>query len=83
MSLLLLAALLSADPAVQPAPAQPAPQAATVPAAKPKKPKLVCKTSDDDTGSRMVKRTCLTQEEWDSRAQGRTADDLQTRPTQH
>ena len=83
MSVLLLAALLSAEPAVQPAPAQPATQTTTAQLAKPKKPKLICKSSDDDTGSRMVKRTCLTQQEWDARVQGRSADDLQTLPTSH
>jgi hypothetical protein len=83
MSFLLLAILASANPAVQPAPAPAAPPPATAPAAKPKKPKLICKVSDDDTGSRMVKHTCLTQEEWDARVQGRTVDDLQTLPTQH
>ena len=83
MSVLLLAILASANPAIQPAPAPVAPPPATAPAAKPKKPKLICKASDDDTGSRMVKHTCLTQEEWDARVQGRTVDDLQTLPTQH
>jgi hypothetical protein len=81
MSLLLFAALLSAEPAAQPATAQPAPQTAA--AAKPNKPKLICKTSDDDTGTRMVKRTCLTQQEWDARMQGRTSDEMQTLPTAH
>jgi len=83
MSVLLLALLASANPAVEPAPAPAAPPPATAPAAKPKKPKLICKASDDDTGSRMVRHTCLTQEEWDARVQGRTVDDLQTLPTQH
>jgi hypothetical protein len=83
MSLLLFAALLSAEPAAQPATAQPATAVAAAQAAKPKKPKLICKTSDDDTGSRMVKRTCLTQEEWDARMQGRTSDEMQTLPTAH
>jgi len=86
MSLLLLAALLSAQPTASPPSTQAAPQASTAPTAptaKPKKPKLICKASDDDTGSRMVKHTCLTQEEWDARVQGRTVDDLQTLPTQH
>ena len=83
MSLLLLAALLSAEPAALPPPTQAAPAPTAAPAAKPKKPKLICKASDDDTGSRMVKHTCLTQEEWDARVQGRTVDDLQTLPTQH
>jgi hypothetical protein len=80
MPLLLVAALLSADPSVQAAP-----QAAAVPApvAKPKKEKKICKTDDDTTGSHMVHRTCLTQEEWDARVQGRTVDELNAAPVSH
>lgn len=78
MSLLFLTALLSADPTVQPAPAVPVVASSAVPAAKPKKPKLICKSSNDETGSHMVKRTCLTQEEWDTRVKGRSADELGT-----
>ena len=79
MSLSLVSALLSADPAVE---AAPAPVAQTV-AAKPKKEKKICKTEDDTTGSHMVKRTCLTQEEWDNRVQGRSVDDLKAAPLSH
>ena len=79
MSLLLVAVLLSADPSLQ---APPAPAAQTV-APKPKKEKKICKTDDDTTGSHMVKRTCLTQEEWDSRVQGRSVDDLKAAPINH
>ena len=79
MSLLLVAALLSADPAVQ---AVPAPVGQTV-APKPKKEKKICKTEDDTTGSHMVKRTCLTQEEWDNRVQGRSVDDMKAAPISH
>ncbi len=80
MSLLLLAALLSADPSVQAVPANPAVQTA---APKPQKEKKICKTEDDTTGSHMVKRTCLTQEEWDNRVQGRSVDDLKAAPISH
>jgi hypothetical protein len=82
MSLLLFAALVSASPAVQAAPAQTGIPAAPA-AAKPAKPKLICHVSENDTGTRMAKRTCLTQEEWDSRVQGRSVDEMQTLPTQH
>lgn len=79
MSLLLVAALLSADPSVQ---AAPAPVAQTV-APKPKKEKKICKSEDDTTGSHMVKRTCLTQDEWDNRVQGRSVDDMKSAPVSH
>jgi hypothetical protein len=80
MMFLLVASLLSANPAVQSA--IPAPVAeATAP--KPKKEKKICKTADDTTGSRMVKRTCFTQEQWDSQSQGRSADQIGTIPTNH
>jgi hypothetical protein len=77
---LLLAALLSADPSVQALPASSAIQTA---APKPQKEKKICKTEDDTTGSHMVKRTCLTQLEWDNRVQGRSVDDMKSAPISH
>ena len=76
MSILVALMLVSS----QAAPAQQAAAPSPVPAAAPKhaKPKLICKTEDDDTGSRIVKHTCLTQEEWDSRVQGRSFQELQS-----
>lgn len=86
MSILLAALLLSAVPS---AAASTTPTATPVPpvsqpAAKPKKtkPKKICRKVDDATGSRMVQRTCLTQEQWDARA-GRTADQIGTIPSNH
>ena len=73
MSFLLFAALLSANPTVQPAP--PAPAAPAL-AAKPPKEKLICKVEDGDTGSHMMKRTCLTQQQWNDRVQGRSVDEF-------
>ena len=70
MSLLLVAALLSASPAAQSAPAAPSA------AAKPQKEKLICKAEDNETGSHMVKRTCLTQQQWNDRVQGRSLDEF-------
>ena len=32
---------------------------------KPKKPKKICRTLDNVTGSRLIKRVCKTQEQWD------------------
>jgi hypothetical protein len=40
-------------------------QSATEAPAKKKKPKKICKSSSQDTGSRITKRVCKTQEEWD------------------
>lgn len=79
MSILLVAALLSGDPAVQ---AAPAPVVQTA-APKPKKEKKICKADDDTTGSHMVKRTCLTQEEWDARVEGRSVDEMKSAPVSH
>lgn len=39
-------------------------QATTTPA-KPEKPKKICR-NDDNTGSRLRKKTCKTQEQWNS-----------------
>jgi hypothetical protein len=82
MSILLAALLLSADPAAAAsAPPVATPPPASQPAAKPKKQKekKICRTVDDATGSRMIQRTCLTQEQWDARA-GRSADQIGTIP---
>ena len=57
--------LVSAQSATQPAVAAPA-SAAPV-AAAPKKEKKICRVDDADSGSHMVKRTCLTAEEWQNR----------------
>lgn len=80
MSILLAALLISADPSA----AQTAPQPTATQSAKPKKERKICKTEDDVTGSHMVKRTCLTQQEWDTRVQGRSMDEFSsTAPTSH
>jgi predicted secreted protein len=52
-----------------------APQAAvappvSAPAEAPKKEKKICRVDDADSGSHMVKRVCLTAEEWQNRGQG-------------
>ena len=75
MSILLAALFLSAQPVAQAPEAAPAAPASVVPA-KPKKEKKICKVDDADTGTHMVKRTCLTQEQWDARVQGRTVDEF-------
>jgi hypothetical protein len=84
MSILLAALLLSADPsaAASTTPAATPTPPASQPAAKPKKQKVkkICRSIDDATGSRMIQRTCLTQEQWDARA-GRTADQIGTIPS--
>lgn len=76
MSLLLFAALLSANPTPQAAP--------PAPAAKPQKEKLICKVEEGDTGSHMMKRTCLTEQQWNDRVQGRSLDEFKsTAPSSH
>jgi hypothetical protein len=61
---IIVAFLLSAVAAPD-QPAAAAPTAAPAPA-KPPKEKKICKTEDSDPGSHMVKRTCMTQREWDA-----------------
>lgn len=80
MSLIFAMLLISAQaPGTQQAAA---PQASATQAAKPKKEKKICHTEDDTTGSHMVKRICVTQEEQDSMVQGRTVDEfMKTMPT--
>jgi hypothetical protein len=62
---IVLAFLLSAAAAAPDQPAAAAPTAAPAPA-KPVKEKKICKTEDADPGSHMIKRTCMTQREWDA-----------------
>jgi Spy/CpxP family protein refolding chaperone len=74
MSILLAALFLSAQPVAQApaaAPAAPAPVAAE----KPKKEKKICRADPTETGSHMVKRICMTQEQWDAQ-RGRTTDEF-------
>jgi hypothetical protein len=74
MSILLAALLLSADPAVAQAPA-PAEAPAT---ARKIEEKQVCRIDTSDSSSRLRKRVCMTQTEWDRKASGVSADDLKT-----
>ena len=69
----LFALLLVADNSTATAAAQPAEVAA--PAEKEKK---ICKVDPSYTGSRMRKKLCLTEAEWDLKAQGKSAADLKT-----
>ena len=71
MSLFVVALLVSAQVADQPAAVAPPMTAPT--AVGPKKEKKICRIDDADSGSHMVKRICLTAEEWQNRGQGMTS----------
>ena len=71
MSTLLAALLLIADPTGAAASA-PAPVKAE------KAERKICKVDPADTGSRLKKRLCLTESEWDKLHQGYSANDLKT-----
>lgn len=60
-----LALILAAGAASMTVSATAADEQAAQPSAKKAKPKKICKTSDKITGSRIAKRTCKTQEEWE------------------
>ena len=69
MSVLVLASLFLAQTPVATAPAAPeAPAAASN--------KKICKVDTLDTGSRVKKRICRTQVEWENRAEGKNANDV-------
>ncbi|MEA3068349.1 MAG: hypothetical protein QOK41_1756 [Sphingomonadales bacterium] len=72
MSILFALLLASTDAAANPQPVTATETA--VPAAAPKKvkEKKICKTDDADSGSHMVRRICLTEQEWQLRGQGMT-----------
>jgi hypothetical protein len=73
--LLLAAALLTA---ADPAAATPASAPAPVQAAKPVKEKKICKVDENESSSRLRKRVCLTQTEWERKEAGKSAGDLKT-----
>ena len=67
MLFLLPLLLVSAQTAVAPQSAATAAPAAEAPKPKPKK---ICKLDPETSGSRMVKRLCLTEEEWAQHSNG-------------
>ena len=85
MIMLLAALLLASDPAVAPqqpqasaavAPAAAAPSEAAKPAQKVKK---ICRVDTNDSSSRLRKRVCMTQTEWDNKTAGESANDLKNK----
>ena len=70
--LLFAAALLAATDPV----ATPATPTQTAQAAAPQTEKKICKVEQDESSSRLRKRTCLTASEWDLKDQGVNAADL-------
>jgi hypothetical protein len=70
--LLFAAALLAATDLV----ANPATPTQPVQAAAPEKEKKICKVEQDESSSRLRKRTCLTASEWDLHNQGVNGADL-------
>jgi hypothetical protein len=72
-SLLLSALIVSADtPTAAPA-ATP-----VVEPAKKQREKKICRKPQASTGSNMVRRICLTENEWAKRDEGASAEDLKT-----
>lgn len=69
----LFALLIIADNSASTEVTQPA-EAAT----QSEKEKKICKADPNYTGSRMRKKLCLTEAEWDAKAQGKSAADLKT-----
>ena len=55
-------------------------QSTPLPAAPPAKTvvKKICRTDESDTGSRMRKKVCFSQTEWDKREAGKSVGDLKT-----
>ena len=78
MTLLLAALLVAFDPAV--AAQQPQVPAIPAEAAKPvQKEKKICRVDTNDSSSRLRKRVCMTQTEWDNKAAGESANDLKNK----
>jgi hypothetical protein len=54
-------------------------EASAIEPAKPAvKEKKICRIDPANTGTRMAKKLCLTQTEWDMKARGKNAGDLKT-----
>lgn len=69
LSILLSALIVSAE--------NPPAAPATEPAKKHKE-KKICRKPDAMTGSNMVRRICLTEDEWAKRDEGASAEDIKT-----
>jgi hypothetical protein len=76
MTILLGALLLAADPTVAAQTAVPA--NAPPPAARKQSERKICRIDTSDSTSRLRKRVCLTQTEWDRKAAGVSENDLKT-----
>ena len=72
--IMLAALLLAAEPATPPQPPAVSPVAPA--AQKPEKEKQICKVDTADTSSRLRKRVCMTQTEWDRKEAGKDYEDL-------
>jgi len=67
-----LAALMMAQAPAAPAQAPQAPPPAVAPA----KEQKICRVDQNESSSRLRKRVCMTQTEWDRQAAGVTGNDL-------
>lgn len=74
MILLLAALMVSADPAVP----QQAGSSAASPAPKAGKEEKICKVDTSDSTSRLRKRICLSQSEWEQKESGKDVSDLKS-----
>jgi len=79
MTVLFAALLLSAAPTA--AAAQPQVAPVTAPAAKPEAEKKICKVDTSDSTSRLRKRECRTQAEWERAETGKDVTDLKSMGT--
>jgi hypothetical protein len=74
--------LLAAETPATTAEAASVPAQEAAPAIEPTKTvvkeKKICRVDPANTGTRMKKKLCLTQNEWDMKAKGRNAADLKT-----
>ncbi|MFL6763791.1 MAG: hypothetical protein ACJ8FO_01175 [Sphingomicrobium sp.] len=74
MSLMFLASMMMAQ---APAEAQAVPvQPAAAAEAKPEKEKKICRVDTSDSTSRLRKRVCMTESEWDRAESGKSVNDL-------
>lgn len=77
-SVLLLAAETPATTAETATTPSEAAATATEPAKTAEKEKKICKVDPANTGTRMKKKICLTENEWAMKAKGKNAADLKT-----
>jgi len=75
MSLMFVASVMMAQ---APVTTPPAPPQATSVAAQPEKEKKICKVDENESSSRLRRRVCMTETEWQQKEAGKDLTDIKS-----